>query len=99
MLCEYCSSEHDGLYASGRFCNILCSSRFSAKSKKPDTSRKISNAVKNFNQKKHIECFTSLEKIETDILQKIAFESKTFKEMAEKLISLNLVQFSTIKYI
>lgn len=31
MKCEYCGSEHDGSYGSGRFCNASCARRFSNK--------------------------------------------------------------------
>jgi hypothetical protein len=34
MICEYCDQEHDGSYASGRFCSVKCARGFSSKEKK-----------------------------------------------------------------
>lgn len=28
MKCEYCGKEHNGMFGSGRFCNISCSTRY-----------------------------------------------------------------------
>ena len=30
FICEYCGSEHNGSYGSGRFCNISCSHKYAA---------------------------------------------------------------------
>lgn len=38
--CENCSKEHEGLYASGRFCNNKCARSFSTKNKKIITKHK-----------------------------------------------------------
>jgi len=40
--CENCSVEHDGTYASGRFCSQKCSRGFSTKSKRELISEKVS---------------------------------------------------------
>ena len=46
ILCENCGNEHDGTYGSGRFCNTICSHSYSSNSKKEQTSKKISIAMK-----------------------------------------------------
>jgi len=42
MQCENCNNEHDGSYASGRFCSIKCSRGFSTKSKRQEINKKVS---------------------------------------------------------
>jgi hypothetical protein len=46
MKCEMCSIEHNGTYASGRFCSYQCSRRFSTASKRAEINSKISNTLK-----------------------------------------------------
>jgi hypothetical protein len=41
MKCEYCNQQHDGTYASGRFCSSQCSRGFSTKSKRAEINEKI----------------------------------------------------------
>ena len=43
--CEYCGNEHDGSFATGRFCNIKCSNGFSTKSKRKEINKKVSNTL------------------------------------------------------
>lgn len=45
MKCENCTDEHDGTFASGRFCGIRCSRAFSTKQKRKSINRKISKAL------------------------------------------------------
>ena len=45
-LCENCNNEHDGSYATGRFCSTKCSRGFSTKSKRKEINAKLSNANK-----------------------------------------------------
>lgn len=44
MLCENCSSKHDGTFASGRFCNLKCSRSYAAKIDR--TARNASTRLK-----------------------------------------------------
>ncbi len=46
MICENCSSTHDGSYGSGRFCSVKCSRGFSTKSKRTEINRKVSLKLK-----------------------------------------------------
>ena len=53
MCCENCGKEHDGSYASGRFCCKSCAIAFGNKQRKlsEETKQKISNSIKKqFNQ-------------------------------------------------
>ena len=45
MKCEFCKNEHDGSYASGRFCNESCKNQFS-KSKLDQKAKKIVSCPK-----------------------------------------------------
>jgi hypothetical protein len=42
MKCEYCDTEHDGSYASGRFCSSKCARGFSSKERRLERNYKIS---------------------------------------------------------
>lgn len=42
MICENCQCEHDGLYASGRFCGYKCARGFSTKNNRDEISKKRS---------------------------------------------------------
>lgn len=44
--CENCSSSHDGLYGSGRFCSSKCARGFSTKKNRAETSKKVSQSLK-----------------------------------------------------
>ncbi len=46
MKCEYCFNEHNGGYASGRFCNNKCSSGFSTKNNRIHINQKVSKTLK-----------------------------------------------------
>lgn len=46
MKCEYCEQEHDGSYASGRFCNKKCSRGFCTKAKRKEINEKVSKSLK-----------------------------------------------------
>lgn len=41
--CENCSLEHDGRFASGRFCSRKCSAAFSTKKKRASINQQLSN--------------------------------------------------------
>lgn len=43
--CENCGKEHDGEYASGRFCSSKCSKSFSTKSKRSLINKKVSKKL------------------------------------------------------
>ena len=42
MICENCRKEHDGSYASGRFCGKECAKGFSTKSNRKEINKKVS---------------------------------------------------------
>lgn len=46
MNCENCSIEHDGSFASGRFCSRKCSRGFSTKAKRQEINKKVSQKTK-----------------------------------------------------
>ena len=46
-VCENCSAEHLGTYATGRFCSSKCARGFSTKNNRTDISYKISTALSN----------------------------------------------------
>ena len=39
--CENCGKDHDGTYASGRFCSSICARGFSTKSKREEINEKV----------------------------------------------------------
>ncbi|NBO56472.1 MAG: hypothetical protein EBU84_18195 [Actinobacteria bacterium] len=43
--CEYCGSDNDGSYGSGRFCSKKCSRGFSTKSKRKEINEKVSKTL------------------------------------------------------
>ena len=45
-ICKNCGNEHDGTFASGRFCNIKCSNSFSTKEKRTDINAVVSKKMK-----------------------------------------------------
>ena len=46
LKCELCYNEHDGSYASGRFCSSRCSHSFSTRDKRQDINERISKSHK-----------------------------------------------------
>jgi hypothetical protein len=44
--CENCNTEHDGSYATGRFCSITCSKGFSTKAKRAEINKKVADKLK-----------------------------------------------------
>ncbi len=46
MKCEYCNSEHDGSYTTGRFCSSKCARGFSTKAKRKEINEKVSKTLK-----------------------------------------------------
>lgn len=46
MICENCKCEHNGIYASGRFCSIKCSKGYSTKRFRDDINKKVSSTLK-----------------------------------------------------
>ena len=46
MKCENCGIEHEGAYASGRFCSKKCSKSFSTKAKRKEINEKVSIKLK-----------------------------------------------------
>jgi hypothetical protein len=47
MICENCENQHNGGYASGRFCSVKCSRGFSTKVNRKEIASKISKTLKN----------------------------------------------------
>jgi hypothetical protein len=47
MKCEYCNSEHDGKYGSGRFCNQRCARGYASRDKREEINKKVSKTLKN----------------------------------------------------
>jgi len=45
MKCENCNKEHDGSYASGRFCSKKCAKGFSTKAKRKEINAKVSKTL------------------------------------------------------
>ena len=45
MKCENCNQEHDGQYASRRFCSSKCARGFSTKNKRQDINKKVSEKL------------------------------------------------------
>ena len=45
-ICENCGTEHDGKYASGRFCSKECARGFSTKNKRSLINKKVSDTLK-----------------------------------------------------
>jgi hypothetical protein len=45
MNCEHCGLEHDGSYASGRFCSPKCSRTFSTASKREEINTRVSEKL------------------------------------------------------
>lgn len=41
MICEYCRNQHDGTFASGRFCNMQCSRGFSSKAARKQLNERM----------------------------------------------------------
>lgn len=46
MICEFCQKEHDGKFASGRFCNRSCSNGFSTREKRKQINQKVSRKLR-----------------------------------------------------
>jgi hypothetical protein len=46
MNCENCEIDHDGSYASGRFCTAKCARSFSSKVKREEINQKVSATLK-----------------------------------------------------
>lgn len=46
MNCENCEQEHDGTFATGRFCSLKCSRSFATKYKRKEINQKVSNSLK-----------------------------------------------------
>jgi len=44
-ICEYCNSEHNGEYATGRFCSNKCARGFSTKDKRKEINEKVSKTI------------------------------------------------------
>ena len=45
LKCENCNNEHDGSFASGRFCSKKCSRAFSTKAKRKEINKKVSKTL------------------------------------------------------
>lgn len=45
MNCEKCGKEHDGSYASGRFCNVVCKNSCSSMIRREERNKKVSVTI------------------------------------------------------
>lgn len=45
MKCQSCEKDHDGSYASGRFCNVQCARSFSSKEKREQINEAVSQKL------------------------------------------------------
>lgn len=62
--CEKCGIEHEGEYASGRFCSPKCSRGFSTKSKRSEINEKVSKKLKKIRDRIFKTCFHCGKKFE-----------------------------------
>ena len=46
MICEFCNSENDGLYGSGRFCSEKCARGYATLNKREDINQRVSKKLK-----------------------------------------------------
>jgi len=51
MKCEKCNNEHDGKYASGRFCSKICAKSFSTVEKRAEINNTVSIKLKTYPDK------------------------------------------------
>ena len=75
--CENCLKEHDGSYASGRFCSNLCAKCFSTKAKRKEINEKVSKKLR----------FTEEQKQQSHATKKHAAFSKDKKKTSLKELS------------
>lgn len=87
LVCEYCKSEHDGSYGSGRFCCNKCARAYSTHSKRSEINKKVSNTISNRSaESKETSARNSLEKLDNYVIDSdnpmrcsvCGFQSKTF---------------------
>jgi len=67
-ICEYCNKEHDGTYASGRFCSVYCAHGFCTKAKRSLINEKVSKTFEEKQLKKQIKkkyCVSCKKEIKT----------------------------------
>ena len=55
LLCENCSTQHDGSFASGRFCNKICSRSFATKNKRKEINERVSKTLKTTKPARNVE--------------------------------------------
>lgn len=68
--CEHCNKEHDGNYASGRFCTNRCARAFSTKAKREEINKKVSGkltihgkyTIKDFSKRVCLYCGNKIER-------------------------------------
>lgn len=64
MKCEKCDKDHDGKYASGRFCGQKCARSFSSQEKRQDINKRVSEKLKGIHPKVGTPHYTDEEKKE-----------------------------------
>ncbi len=62
MNCENCGKQHDGAYASGRFCSKGCSKGFATKANRKEINERISKTLKETTDQRFTEA-TFIEKV------------------------------------
>lgn len=50
--CECCGKKHNGIYGSGRFCNVACARSFSTKANRKEINKKVSESLRGTGHKK-----------------------------------------------
>jgi 5-methylcytosine-specific restriction endonuclease McrA len=91
MVCEKCKKEHDGTYASGRFCSKQCAKSFSTKAKRNEINEKVSEKIKlkfygkNRPTDKEIIDICKLESCPAHAAKKLNYARTSFIRRAKKL--------------
>jgi hypothetical protein len=79
-ICENCGQEHNGTYASGRFCSSKCSKGFSTKAKRKEINEKVSKKIieKLLNGERIGRCKINFNNYEIEPIQKTLVEKEKF---------------------
>lgn len=91
--CENCNDEHNGLFASGRFCCDKCSKTFSTKNNRELINKKVSETLMNKHANNHLDRIMSLSRQE---LEQAVANNSTITGLCETL-SVSRGRLKTIK--
>lgn len=97
-ICEKCNIEHNGSYASGRFCSVKCSRSFSTSIKRKEINQKVKNAweKKSFLEKKRSHVWLEKGIIRNCKFCNIAFQAKRYQQVS---CSRNCVRINHNKFL